>query len=197
MNGSSVQAVPSETIDTINSGNIATSAAGFGGNDYPYINETYECTGNQPYNFDTMNKQQTAVTGSASMNSNNTAFSYTGVNGNQHNNMSIYNTVNNATQQECVVQQTTTNTSITSSVTATTASQNTPTAANTTDTETLNCTNTGTINNPSWNCPVPTGYAIQTNCTDASNINNANLAPALVELSVLDKAGSSLICSAN
>ena len=198
MNGESVQAVPSETNDTVDySGNLATSSAGFGGNDYPYINETYECTGTPPYNFTAMNKQETAVTGSASMNSNNTAFSYTGVNGNQHNNISINNTVNNATQQECVVQQTTTNASVSSSVQATTATQNTPTSDTTTNTETLNCTNTGTINNPSWNCPVPKGYTIQTDCTAASNINNNNFAPAMVELQVLDKAGSSLICSAN
>jgi hypothetical protein len=195
MNGSSVQVTPSETVDTTGySGNLATSS---NNSLYPTVNEIWNCQSSSPYNFDTMNKQQTAVTGSASMNSNNTAFSYTGVNGNQHNNISIYNTVNNATQQECVVQQTTTNTSITSSVTATTATQNTPTAANTTDTETLNCTNTGTVNNPVWNCPIPTGYTIQTDCTDASNINNANFAPAMVELQVLDKAGSSLICSAN
>ena len=144
-----------------------------------------------------MNKQQTAVVGSASMNSNNTAFSYTGVNGNQHNNISINNTVNNATQEECVVQETTTNASVSSSVQATTATQNTPTSSTTTKTETLNCTNTGTVNTPSWSCPVPSGYTIQTNCTDASSINNNNFAPAMVELQVLDKAGSSLICSAS
>ena len=198
MNGESVQAVPNPSgSDTIDYGNIATSSAGFGGNDYPYITETYECTGNPPYNFSKMNQQETAVTGSASMNSNNTAFSYTGVNGNQHNNIAINNTVNNATQEECVVQKTNTNASISSSVQATTATQNTPTSDTTTKTETLNCTNTGTVNNPSWSCPVPSGYTVQTNCTDASTINNNNFAPAMVELQVLDKAGSSLICSAN
>ena len=215
MNGTSVQVTPSETTDTINYGTLATtSSTAGGGNDYPYINETYECSGTSPYNFTAMNEQQTAVTcqpgqkcqacptcpvvtGTASTNSNNTAFSYTGVNGNQHNNISINNTVNDATQQECVVQQTTTNTSVTSSVTATTATQNTPTSNTTTNTETLNCANTGTVNNPVWNCPVPSGYTIQTDCTDASNINNANFAPAMVEIQVLDKAGSSLICSAN
>jgi hypothetical protein len=198
MNGTSVNVTPSETNDTINYGTLATttSTAG-GGNDYPYITETYECTGNPPYNFSKMNQQETAVTGSASMNSNNTAFSYTGVNGNQHNNIAINNTVNNATQEECVVQKTNTNASISSSVQATTTTQNTPTSDTTTKTETLNCTNTGTVNNPSWSCPVPSGYTIQTNCTDASTINNNNFAPAMVELSVLDKAGSSLICSAN
>ena len=195
MNGSSVQVTPSETVDTTGySGNLATSS---NNSLYPTVNEIWDCQTNSPFNFNKMNKQQTAVTGSASMNSNNTAFSYTGVNGNQHNNISINNTVNNATQEECVVQQTTTNTSITSSVTATTASQNTPTAANTTDTETLNCTNTGTVNSPTWSCPVPSGYTIQTDCTTASNINNNNFAPAMVELQVLDKAGSSLICSAS
>ena len=198
MNGTSVNVTPSETVDTINFGTLATtSSTAGGGNDFPYINETWECSGNPPYNFTAMNKQQTAVMGSASMNSTNTAFSYTGVNGNQHNNISINNTVNNATQQECVVEQTTTNTSVSSSVQATTTVQNTPTADTTANTETLNCANTGTINNPTWNCPVPAGYTIQTDCTDASDINNNSLAPALVELSVLDKAGSSLICSAN
>ena len=195
MDGSSVQVTPSETVDTTGySGNLATSSDG---SLYPTVNEIWNCQTNSPFNFTKMNEQETAVTGSASMNSNNTAFSYTGVNGNQHNNISIYNTVNNATQQECVVQQTTTNTSITSSVTATTATQNTPTSNTTTNTKTLNCTNTGTVNNPVWNCPVPNGYTIQTNCTAASNINNNNFAPAMVELQVLDKAGSSLICSAS
>ncbi len=198
MNGTSVNVTPSETYDTINYGTLATtSSTAGGGNDYPYINETYECSGNPPYNFTKMNQQETAVTGSASMNSNNTAFSYTGINGNAHNNISINNTVNNATQEECVVQETSTDASISSSVQATTAVQNTPTTATTTNTETLNCTNTGTVNNPTWNCPVPSGYTIQTDCADASTINNNNLAPAIVELSVLDKAGSSLICSAN
>ena len=198
MNGTSVNVTPSETADTINFGTLATtSSTAGGGNDYPYINETYECSGNPPYNFTQMNQQQTAVTGSASMNSNNTAFSYTGVNGNAHNNISINNTVNNATQEECVVQKTKTNVQVSSSVQATTAVQNTPTSDTTTNTETLNCTNTGTVNNPAWNCPVPSGYTLQTNCTDASAINNNNFAPAMVELSVLDKAGSSLICSAN
>ena len=198
MNGTSVNVTPSETADTINYGTLATtSSTAGGGNDYPYITETYECSGNPPYNFTQMNKQQTAVTGSASMNSSNTAFSYTGVNGNQHNNISVYNTANNATQEECVVQETQTNASVSSSVQATTATQNTPSSSTTTKTETLNCTNSGTVNNPAWSCPVPNGYTVQTNCTDASNINNANFAPAMVELQVLDKAGSSLICSAN
>ena len=198
MDGTSVQVTPSETTDTINYGTLATtSSTAGGGNDFPYINETWECSGNPPYNFTQMNKQETAVTGSASMNSNNTAFNYTGINGNQHNNITINNTVNNATQDECVVEQTVTNTSISSSVQATTVNQNTPNSNTTTNTKTLNCTNSGTVNTPVWNCPVPSGYTIQTDCTDASNINNNNFAPAMVELTVLDKAGSSLICSAN
>ena len=198
MNGTSVNVTPSETADTINYGTLATtSSTAGGGNDYPYITETYECTGNPPYNFTKMNQQQTAVVGSASVNSTNTAFSYTGVNGNKHNNISINNTMNNATQDECVVEKTSTNASVSSSVQATTATQNTPSSATTTKTETLNCTNTGTINNPAWNCPTPTGYTIQTNCTSATTINNNNFAPALVEVSVLNDAGKSLICSAS
>ncbi|MHB1755561.1 MAG: hypothetical protein ACYCT6_08985 [bacterium] len=198
MNGTTVVVTPSETTDTINYGTLATSSSSAGGgNDFPYVNQTWTCSGNPPYNFNTMNKQQTAVTGSASMNSTNTAFSYTGVNGNQHNNMSINNTVNNATQEECVVSQINTNTAITSSIQATTGLQNTPGSSTNTDTETLNCTNSGTVGSPVWNCPVPSGYAVQTDCADASTINNANFASSMVELEVLDKAGSSLICSAN
>ena len=194
MDGSSVQVTPSETVDTTGAGNLATSS---NNSLYPTVNEIWNCQTNSPFNFSKMNQQETAVTGSASMNSNNTAFSYTGVNGNYYNNIAINNTVNNATQEECVVQETTTNASVSSSVQATTATQNTPSSNTTTNTETLNCTNTGTVNNPSWSCPVPSGYTVQTNCTDASTINNNNFAPAMVELQVLDKAGSSLICSAN
>ncbi|MHB1696647.1 MAG: hypothetical protein ACYCSQ_00850 [bacterium] len=199
MNGTTVQVLPNETTDTIDYGTLATSSSSAGGgNDFPYVNQTWTCSGNPPYNFTTMNQQQTTVTGSASMNSNDSAFSYTGVNGNAHNNISVDNTANSAGQQEeCVVSQINTNTTITSSVQATTAVQNTPGSPTNTDTEILNCTNSGTTDSPVWNCPAPSGYTVQTNCTDASNINNNNFAPAMVELEVLDKAGSSLICSAN
>ena len=199
MNGTTTTVTPSETVDTINYGTLATSSSSAGGgNMFPNINETWECTGNPPYNFNTMNKQETAVTASASMNSTNTAFSYTGVNGNQHNNIAIDNPTNyNSQQYECVVGITSVNSKISTSEQATTALQTTPSIAQDTNTKTLNCTNSGTVNTPVWNCPVPTGYTIQTNCTDAGSINNNNFAPAMVELTVLDKAGSSLICSAN
>lgn len=201
MNGATATVTPSETTDTINYGTLDTSSSSAGGgNDFPYINETWECTGNQSYNFDTMNTQETAVTSptSASMNSTNTAFSYTGVNGNQHSNIAIDNPTNYGSQQyECVVEQTTTATSVSSSLTAQTANQVTPLMSSAANTETLNCTNSGTVDAPVWNCPVPTEYTIQEGCTDAGTINNSNFAPAAVDLQVLDKAGASLICSAN
>ena len=199
MKGTSINVTPSETIDTSGGGTLATSSAPYFGDDYPNVSIVYSCKGNSSlYNFDTLNKQATAVTGSASMNSSNTAFSYTGVNGNQHNNIAINNPTNYSSQQyECVVEQTAAATSISSSLTAQTANQVTPLMGSSTNTKTLNCTNSGTVDAPVWNCPVPSGYTIQTNCTQAANINNSNFAPAAVDLQVLDKAGASLICSAN
>ena len=199
MNGTTTVVTPSETTDTINYGTLATSSStAGGGNMFPYINETWKCTGAPPYNFNTLNKQATAVTGSASMNSTNTAFSYTGVNGNQHNNIAINNPTNYSSQQyECVVGITSVNSKISTSEQASIALQTTPSIAQDTNTKTLNCINSGTTNSPVWNCPVPSGYSIQTNCTDAGSINNNNFVPAAVDLTVLDKAAGSLICSSN
>jgi len=201
MNGASVQVTPSETTDTINFGTLATSSSSAGGgNDFPYVNETWACQGNPAYNFAPefgTNGTYTAVANSGSMNSDNSAFSYTGINGNTHSNISVDNSGSSATQEECVVTQTNTNTGVTNSLQATTANQNTPADSTTTNTKTLNCTNSGTVNNPTWNCPVPSGYTIQTDCTDAGTINNNNFAPAVVGVEVLDKAGSQLICSSN
>jgi hypothetical protein len=160
---------------------------------WPITNYTYSCTGKSPFTFPPV------PSGNPTVNSNDTAFSYTGQSGTQYTNIPTGNTVTaNASPEQCEVKQTVANTNVTSSKEATTANENTPSSDTQTQQKFINCVNTtGTVNNPVWTCPVPTGWTQEAGCESAQTANNSTFGSSVAELDAMDKAAQSLICSSN
>jgi hypothetical protein len=206
--GSSITANASG--DTTNVLNIpATFAVSGSGNAWPITNETYSCTGKQKVTIPPISSVSASSPSSSNPNKFNSSatnnnFSYTITNANgttqSGSNVPINNNMTEASSPEqCEIEQTANNTNVTSSTTAMTANQNTPSDSMQTTQKFINCTNSGTVNNPTWVCPVPTtgGWTQKIGCEPATKANNGTFGSSVAELEVMDKAAQSLICSSS
>ena len=190
--GSSVSA--NATGSTVNVLGIPQTYAVNGtSSSWPITNYTYSCTGKSPFTFPPV------PSGNPTVNSNDTAFSYTGQSGTKYTNIPTGNTVTaDASPEQCEIEQTAANTNVTSSKEATTANENTPSSDTMTQQKFINCVNTtGTVNNPVWTCSVPEGWTQEAGCESAKTANNSTFGSSVAELDAMDKAAQSLICSSN
>ena len=207
MGGTDVNVTPSETTDTAGYGTLATSNALYGGEDFPYVNETFQCQGAQSYDFSTMNGQETANIQNSSV-SGNTVTTYNSVNG-----VSSSTAVTSEPTPGvyyCSFLMTQLNTDV--SNTATMQNNTQTQVSGNPDSNTVEyavCSESSSeINNTCISdpdntseylcCTPPSGSAGVSPCSDdAQNVNRNNLVKAVVEMTLMDKAAKDMICTQN
>ena len=214
MGGSSVSVIPSENTDTINYGTLAVSSAPYGGNDFPQVNETYECQGTNSFDFSQMNTQETQTTATANLNSGTGSFTYTdGITGNAED-----GTINGLSQNQaaqsyyCEVSNTSVNSQISSTVPVNgSLPNNTQTSTDKTSTTNtyITCSEQASSVNSSCTpdpnnagsylcCQIPSDDTLLQACNANTAANNQNnFTTAAVDMSVMDAAAKSMICTSN
>ena len=208
MSGTDVNVTPSETADTTGYGTLATSSAPYGGEDFPYVNETFQCHGANSYNFSAVNSQETSNIQNSSV-SGNTVNTYNSVNGVTTSTAMTPTTLTPGVYYcSFLVSQLNTSVSNTATMQNNTQTQvsgnpNSNTVEYASCAESSSEINNTCISDPNNSseylcCTPPSGSASVSPCNDnAQNVNQNNLVNAVVEMTLMDKAANDMICTQN